>query len=222
MPGHVGKADALGGGDVDLGVAPAQAEGHGALAAAGLLHELFAHVLAQPDKDEDGQDKGEQEAPDGGDGLLDHPGKIRPGVVEPLGEGGVLHGGRLIDHGPVLVRKQDPGVLHLYRADVLLVDHVHEGAVVHLRHLLPGEERGDQGVEQQNDQQNDAVVVEEGFLGRLDFFHGALFSPSRPARRASMGTGAGGPPGGSAYQIPIISYCNDGRADCNIHNSRRV
>ena len=53
LTGHIGKADAVGGLDIDLGVGLAHAaEHHGARAAAGLFHQLFVHVVAQCHKDD--------------------------------------------------------------------------------------------------------------------------------------------------------------------------
>ena len=58
----IGKADALRGLDVDLGVGFAHAEHHGACAAAGIAHHLFIHVLAEADEDDYRQHPSQQEA----------------------------------------------------------------------------------------------------------------------------------------------------------------
>ena len=110
--------------------------------------------------------------------------------MKPLGQGGVLHGGGLIDGGPLLVGEDDLGVLHLDQADVSFVDHVHEGAVTHLHHLLLRKQRADQQIEQQDDQQNNAVIIQQRLSGFFYFFHVVWLSPSCPVNWASMASRA--------------------------------
>ena len=62
-------------------------------------------------------------------------------------------------------------VLDLDLADVFLVDHAHERAVIDLLHLIFHQQRRDEHIEQQHDQQDDAVVVQQRFLRRFYFFH---------------------------------------------------
>ena len=61
--------------------------------------------------------------------------------------------------------------VHLRLVDLAVLDHPHEGAVVHLRDLIAYHQRGHDQVEQQNHQQGDAIVIERRSLWRFDFFH---------------------------------------------------
>ncbi len=140
LSGHIVKADAIAGGDVDPGVALSQAEGHG-VGAARVRHHFFCEILPQRRKDQNGQQKGQEKAQQRRGGLLRHPGELRPGGIEPLRQRGIVHFASLVDLRPVLIGEEDLGILHLHGPDVLFLDHLHEGAVVHLLHLGPQQQR---------------------------------------------------------------------------------
>ena len=97
LASHIGKADAVGGLDVDLGVGFAHAaEHHGARAAARLIHQLFVHVVAQCHKDDNRQHEAGEEAQQGRGLLHDLAGELGPGVVQALRKVGVTHKASLI------------------------------------------------------------------------------------------------------------------------------
>ena len=164
LTGHIGEFDALGGLYIYLGIALSHAEGHGVLAAH-LLHHFLGHIISQQSKDDQRQDESQQETPDGGDGFFDNPGKLRTGVVEPLGKIRVLHGCCFVDGESFFVRKQNLRILHLHGADLLLLCHFHEGSVIHLCHLPPGKQRCYQQIEQENNQQYDTVIINQWLFG---------------------------------------------------------
>ena len=85
--------------------------------------------------------------------------------MKTLGEIGVLHGGGFIDGVPLLGGKEDLGILHLHGADLPFIRHPHKGSVVNLRHLSPGKEGRDKHIEQEYDQQYDAVIINQWLFG---------------------------------------------------------
>ena len=158
LAGHVGKADALGGLDIDLGIGLPCAEHHGP-GASGPVRQLLGHQLADGDEQDDGQHPRQHDAQQGGGLLHNVPGKLRPGIVQPLGQVRIVHGAGLIDLAAVLVGEDDLVVLHLHLADLLVFGHGHEGAVVHLLHRVAGHQGHQQKVDQQQHHQGDAIVV---------------------------------------------------------------
>ena len=168
LAGHVGKADAVRGLDVDPGVGLAHPEGHAVLAAH-LLHHLFAHILPQPDEDGQRQHKGQQKAQNGR-ALVADAVKGGAGFVQPLGQGGVVHGPGLVELGIVLVGKGDLGAGDLHHTDVFFLDHIHEGAVVHLVDLRPHQHGRYDQIEQAQNGQHQNIVVDQRFLGLLTSF----------------------------------------------------
>ncbi len=159
LPGHIGKANALGGLDIDLGTGPSGTEHQGVLAP-GLLHELFAHVLADAEKNQQRKNDGQEEGQQRRGGLLHLLGEGGPGVIEALGQGGVVHGSGGVDGAIGFPGENDLVALHLHLADVLVLNHLHEGAVVRLRDLIAGNQGRNQKVKEQDHQQGNAVIIE--------------------------------------------------------------
>ena len=171
LTGHIRKVDALGGLDVDLGIGFAHAAEHHRVGAAHLFHELFVHKVAQRGEEDDGQHEPEQEAEDGRGLLHDLAGKRSPGVIQALGEAGVVHQAGPVDLGLVFVGKDDLVALNVHTADVLFLGHAHKGAVIHLFDLALAHPRHQNEVEEQKHQQHDGVIDGQRLFRRFDFFH---------------------------------------------------
>ena len=152
LTGHIRKVDALGGLDVDLGIGFSHAAEHHRVGAAHLFHELFVHKVAQRGEEDDGQHEPEQEAEDGRGLLHDLAGKRSPGVIQALGEAGVVHQAGPVDLGLVFVGKDDLVALNVHTADVLILCHAHKGAVIHLFDLALAHPRYQNEVEEQKHQ----------------------------------------------------------------------
>ena len=170
LPSHVGEFDAIGGFHVHLGIGVLAAEHHG-VGAAELAHHPLAQQLPDAHKEQDGHQPAQQEGQDGGHLLLDLAGELRPRRLEPVDQVRVGHEAGLVDLLLVLVSEQDLIVLHLHLADLLLLGHSHEGAVVHLLHLPLAQPGHGQEVEQQQRQQDDAIVVDQRLLWFFHFIH---------------------------------------------------
>ena len=170
---HIGKADpSVGGGDIDLGAAVAQAKHHGIGTAAHLFAHFFIEQLANDNKDDDWQDPGEEEGHQRGGFLHDLGGELGAGGIQTLGEVRVVHHAGLVDILAVFICEKDLVAFDLHLADLALFGHGHKGAVVHFLDLLPGDKRHDKGIEHHKNQQDNAVIVNKRFLWGFDFFHG--------------------------------------------------
>lgn len=110
--------NALCGLDVNLGIALAHAEHHGIFAAC-LIHEFFAHVLPEADKDNQRQNKGQQEAENRGSGLLDFLLKFCAGIVQTLYQLRVIHFTGLVCGLVGFVGKNNFAVVNFDFSDVL-------------------------------------------------------------------------------------------------------
>ena len=160
LSGHVREFDAIGGLDIDLGAALSGAEHHG-VGASGIFHHAPVHKLTDGHKDDNGQHPGQQEGQQGVGLLDDLAGKDRAGIGQRLGQIGIGHHAGLIDDGVVLVGEDDLILLllHLHLAQLLILGHLEEGAVVHLLDL-PLEQQGHgQEIEQQQHQQYNYIIV---------------------------------------------------------------
>ena len=172
LAGHIGKLDALGGLDVDLGVGLAHIE-HQGVAAAHFLHQAAGDDLTDGDKDHQRQDPAQDIRQQGS--LLDLlAGGGDAGVQEPLHQAVVRHDGGLVDGFAVGGGKEDAValLLDLHLADLILLGHGDEGVVVHLLDLVLRQPGHGQQVEQQHQQYHDHVVVDQRFLGGFDLVHG--------------------------------------------------
>ena len=172
LSGDVGKADAGRRGDIDLRAGIAHAEGH---RASGTVHHLahsFRKYLPEDDKEQYREEPAYEEG-EKGRGLCDYlGGKLCARLVQTLGQRRVVHKSGLIYLFIVLVGKKDLVILYLYLADILLVDHIHKGAVIGLDDRGFGELRYDKGIEHYKHQQHDAVIVYQWFFrGLFHFFH---------------------------------------------------
>ena len=157
---HVVEADALRRLHIDLGIALAHAEHHGVLSAV-LGHNALIEHLADKEEQHQRQQSRQQIAEKGRGGLRDILREFCAGFVQPLRERGVVHHAGLIDLRFVLVGEDDLAALDLYLADVLFLDHAHERAIIGLLDLRLHQQRRDDPVEQQDHDQNNAVVVEQ-------------------------------------------------------------
>ena len=105
-------------------------------------------------------------------GLLhDLAGEGGSGIVQPLGQAGVVHQAGLVDLRLVLIGKDDLVGFNVHTADVLLLGHGHKGAVVHLFDLALLHPWQQHKVEEQQHQQHEGVVDRQRLARCLDFFH---------------------------------------------------
>ena len=132
LPGDIGKLDALGRFDIDLGIGFPHVEHHG-IAAAHLFHQLAREDLSQDHKKDQGQDPAQDAHQEGG--LLDLlPGGGDPGIQKPLDELRVGNHSRFVDGLFVFVGEEDAVALflELHLADLALLGHGDKGIVVHI------------------------------------------------------------------------------------------
>ena len=130
LSGHIAEADAGGGLHVNLRAAFSHAEHHGI--SAHFVHRSLVHPLAQAHKDRDGQHPGKQEAHEGGRLLHDLLREYRAAFMQPFRQPRIEHRPGLVDLRIILIGEDDLIAFHLNLTDIFLVDHVHEGAVIHL------------------------------------------------------------------------------------------
>lgn len=161
--------------DVNLGVALAHAEHHGVFAAR-LIHELFAHVLAETDKDNQRQNKGQQETENWGSGLLDFLLELCAGIVQTLYQLRVIHFTGLVCGLVGFVGKNNFAVVNFDFSDVFVSNHAQKRAVIDILDLMLHEHRPCDQVQQNHDQQNDSVIKDQRLFGVFDFFHGIISS----------------------------------------------
>ena len=168
---NIGEVDALGGLNIDLDVAAAHAEHH-RVAAAELVRHLLGHILPEGDKDQDGEHPAENVHEQRG--LLDLlalEGNAR--LQKPGGEVVVRHHGGLVDNSLVLIGKENAVVLLLNfdLADLVLLDHLDKGVVVHLLDLVLREPRHGKEIEEKYREHGDGVVEDQRLFRGFDFFH---------------------------------------------------
>ena len=172
LTGHIGKADALGGLDVDLGIGLAHAEHHGVAVSAHFLHHIAGNELADADKEDQRQHPAQNAHQQGGLlHLLAGGGDAR--VQQTLHQPVIGNDGRFIDGLIVLTGEQDAValLLYLHLPDLFLLRHGDEGVVVHLTDLVLRQPGHSQQVEQQQHQHRNNVIVEQRLLGGLDLSH---------------------------------------------------
>ena len=184
--GHIGKADAVGGRDVDLGAGIPRTEHHGVPAAHFIGHS-FHHILAQGDDENDRKHPAQQNAHHGGGLLDDLAGEFCPGIVQALRQVGAVHQAGFVDIFPGLVGKQDLVFLDLHLADLLLFGHRHKGAVVHFLNLLLRNHRKSKEIDQHQHQQRNAVIVDQRLFGAFYFFHAWFLRRVLWSRRCAGG-----------------------------------
>ena len=170
LPGHIGKADAGGGGHIYFCPgAAAHAEHHAVLAAHGLLHPAVEEI-SDEHKGHQGQHPVHQQGGHGG-GLGIDLLELGPGVVKALGAPGIFRSHGLVNLA-FFVREQDLVVPDLHLVDLFFVRHGHEHIIGHILDAIfvHGGEQG--GVEQQQDGQGEQIVVYQGFFRWLfDLLH---------------------------------------------------
>ena len=131
------------------------------------FHELFVHLVADEAEQQDGQGKPDQKAQHRRALLHDLAGELGPGVIQALGQAGVVHQAGLVDLLFFFIGEHDLVGLDVHLADVLLLGHAHKGAIVHLLDLTFGEPGHKNKVEHQQHQQHDGVINSNGFLEGL-------------------------------------------------------
>ena len=133
LTGHILEVDALRGRHVDLGLIAAHAEEHAVATAP--LHELAAEILADGEEDDERQDPGEEEAHDGRGLLLDILVELRAGGMQAVDKLRVIHEAGLVLLVILLAREENLVVLDFHLADLLVLRHIHERAVIDLLDL---------------------------------------------------------------------------------------
>src|SRR5699024_10722850 len=73
-----------------------------------------------------------------------------------------------------------------YQAQVFLLRHLDESAVVHLHHLPLGDHGCDEHIEQQQHRQHNEPVVDKGLFRCFYFFHDSFLSSRSASRWAQM------------------------------------
>ena len=71
----------------------------------------------------------------------------------------------------ILGRKSDLVALQLNLADLSVFGHRHERAVIHIADRFPRKIRGNDAVNQQNDEDHDDIVKDQWLLWAFDFLH---------------------------------------------------
>ena len=171
---NVAEVYAFRGLDIYLGVALAHSAEHERILAAGLAHKAFIEVLAQGDKEYYRQHTGNKITHQRAHGLFYYPVECRAGFVQPLCKVGILHGAGVV-YLALLVHEGYLISIHLHLVHFLVVDHAHEGAVIHLLDRVVHQHRRYERVEQHHAKQHYAIVKQQRLLGRFYFFHG--FTP---------------------------------------------
>ena len=161
---------------VDLRLLAAHAEHERAATASRFLHELAAEILPDGEKDEDRQHPRHEEIDERRRLLLDVLRELRAGGVQAVGERRIVHDARAVFFCIIRIREENLVLLDLDAADVLLLDHVHERAVVHLLELCLLEIGTRHLIEEQHEEQHHDIEEEQRFLWFFDFLHrGSLF-----------------------------------------------
>ena len=169
LPGHVGKADAGGGGHVHLGPGiAAHAEHHAVAAPHGVLHPLVQEI-ADDQEGQEGQNPAQQDIEQriglaaGVDAA-----QLAAVLVHPVHQVHVAGDGhRLVEILLGLVGEDDLVRINLNQSDVVVIGHGHEGGVVHLLHRSLPHHGKQRGVQQHDDQNDDHIVEDQRFFGGL-------------------------------------------------------
>jgi len=170
LTGDVGELDALGGLDIDLRVRAAEPEHHG-VRPAGLVRHALEHELAEGDKKHDRQQPRQQKRQKRRHLLDDLAREFRAGVLQAVDQVGIVHRAGLVDLGVVFVREDDLVVLHLHAADLFVLRHGHERAVVDLLDLPLAQPRHGEEVDEQQHEQCHGVVIQHRLFRAFYFIH---------------------------------------------------
>ena len=151
LAGHIGKADAGGGGDVHLGPRAAAHTEHHAVPAHGLFHppveEIPDQQEGQQGEDPPHQNGGEQAGL--GVDLLE----LGPAFKQALRPAGVICDGGAVDIFRGLVSEGDLIPLNLHLSHIFVVGHGHELVVGHVLHRLLQHCREEGHIQDHQDQQ---------------------------------------------------------------------
>ena len=158
LAGDVRKTDSFRRFDIDLGVALAHAEHHRGGPASRAVHHSFAHEIAEPAEDRDGQHPAEEKSGHGRRLRDDVAPELGAGGIQPVHKSVVLHMARGIDLS-VLVRKQNIVRSELYFFNLFVLGHCHEGPVIHFLNGSPLKRRHDKGVDDHHEQNDRQRVI---------------------------------------------------------------
>ena len=165
---HIGKADAVGGFHIHLGVGFVEGQGIGA---AHFIHHLPGQELPDGGEHHQRQNPGQHEAEEGRGFLNDFAGELRPGGVEPIGAAGILHQAGFENFILLFIGENNLVFLHIHPADILVFGHGHEGAVVHLLNLPLQKPGHGQRVEQRQNQHHHQIVENQRLFRLFHFIH---------------------------------------------------
>ena len=169
------EMNAFGRRHVDPRLLAAHAEHHRAAAAARFLHELAAEILADGKEDDDRQHPGHEEIKERRILLLDVLRELRTRIVQALGERRVAHDARAVLLRVIRIREENLVLLDFDATDFLLIDHVHERAVIDLLELRLLEIRPCHFIEHQDEEQHHDIEEQQRLLRFLDFLHRVAF-----------------------------------------------
>ena len=151
LAGHIGKADAGGGGDVHLGPGAAAHAEHHAVPAHGLFHPAVEEIADQ----QEGQQGEHPPHQDGGEqaGLGIDLLELGPAFKQAVRPAGVVCDGGAVDIFCGLVSEGDLIPLDLHLPHIFVVGHGHELVVGHVLHRLLQHGREEGHVQEHQDQQ---------------------------------------------------------------------
>lgn len=126
--------------------------------------------MADAEENQNRQDPAEGEIKEGVHGGYNFAGEIGAGLMEPVHQLGIIHGGRLVGLLVPFLGEDDLVLLHLHLVDFLVFRHGHEAGVIHALHFIALEHGHDEGVKENDDQEYDGIVGQDRSFGRLNFF----------------------------------------------------
>ena len=171
---HIGKADAIGGFDIDLGIGFAHIEGHG-IGTTCFVHHFLGHELSKGYKNHTGQNPGQQKTKQRRSLLHDFCTKVgNTGSIQPFCQIGIFQNTGLINLGFFLVCKHDLIGLDIHSSDILLLSHGHKGAIINFLHPLLHQPRHGHKVEQRQNHKHNSVVINQ-WLPRLFYLIHTIF-----------------------------------------------
>ena len=169
--GNITEANALCWWYVNFGVALSHTEGHGVFAAH-LVHQFSAQILAECDKDHQGQDSCQQEAGYRWQLLIDFFGEFCSCFVKAFCQCRIFHHACFINGVWIIfVCKKDLIVLNLNVFDFFLFDLSHKGSIVYFSDHAFCEHRCDDYVKDDQYQKYDPIIVKQWLFGWFYFFH---------------------------------------------------
>ena len=169
--GNIGEFDAFGGFHINLGVALAHTKHHGIFAAAHLVHELLGHILAQGKENDQWENPCEQETDQWGHLFNNLAGEFCTRFIKSFCTVRIIHQTGLVNLGFILIRENNLIAFNFNFANLFLLSHADESAVIDLFHAVLLNQRHNECIENNEDEQNDCIVVKPVLFWSFDFIH---------------------------------------------------